>query len=137
MIITDWLTVSAHADLAATSAHEVMTMIAQVLCDIETLVRLIWNVTVRQVKAYGSLRGKVPKLKAAGRPATSISGVNDGLPGSGTDFTGHVQRQYWPITCKVKECLAADLLQHANAMQSVTTKILLTKQIKSAHRKYR
>ena len=66
--------------------------------------------TVRQVKAYCSSRGKVPKLKAAGRPATGVSGVNDGLPGSGTDFTGHVQQQYWPSTCKVKECLTADLL---------------------------
>ena len=63
------------------------------------------SVTVRQVKAYCSLRGKVPKLKVAGRPATSVSGVNDGFPGSRTDFTGHVQAQYWPSTCKVKECL--------------------------------
>ncbi len=99
--------------------------------------RLTWNLTVRQVKAYCSLLGKVPKLKAAGRPATSVSGVNDGLPGSGTDFTGHAQQQYWPSTCKVKECLSIDLLQQANAMQSVTTQILLTEQVKSAHRKYR
>ncbi len=87
-----------------------MAMTEQVLCDIETLMRLTWNLTVRQVKVYCSLRGKVPKLKAAGRPATSVSGVNDGLPGSGIDFTGHVQQQYWASTCKVKECLKLDLL---------------------------
>lgn len=84
-----------------------MTMTEQILCYIETLVSDM-NVTVRQIEFYCSLRGKVPKLKVAGRPATSVSGVKDSVPGSGTDFTGHVQQQYWPSTYKIKECLSLD-----------------------------
>ena len=114
-----------------------MTLTEQVLCDIETLMRLTWNLVVRQVTVYRSLRGKVPKSMAAGRPATSVSGVNDGLPGSGTDFTGQVQQQYWPSTYKVKECLSVNLLQQAKAIQSVATQTITTEQLKSAHRKDR
>lgn len=38
------------------------------------------------------LPGNTPKLKVAGRPATNVSGVKEGLPGSGADVAGQVQQ---------------------------------------------
>ena len=39
------------------------------------------------------LPGNTPKLNVAGRPATRVLGVNEGLPGSGVDLAGQAQQQ--------------------------------------------